>query len=57
MIVKNFAPESDTIVLDSEHDMVTIERDESGVVYVTILSDDDSEMRLILGKEGHTQKL
>jgi hypothetical protein len=63
----NQAPDSDTIVVtvaryDIEEDEVvtegsiTIERDEIGNVYITIV-DGDSETRMILGQEGYTQKL
>jgi hypothetical protein len=60
IIVDNLAPDTDVILIMIGDNQVamSISREEDGQVSVIITDNEEgSEMRLVLGQEGYTQKL
>ena len=59
MKIKNLAPDTDVIILESEDGYdITISRDEDGEVHVVIEDHlDGEEAKMILGVPGYTNKL
>lgn len=60
--INNFAPNYSLVQIDvaNEDDKltITVDRNSDGNIYISVLDhSDDSESRLILGKEGMTQRL
>lgn len=59
MKIRNFAPDSDVVVLTTEDGYtVTISREADGDVYIEVKDNEDgNETVLVLGKPGETQKV
>jgi hypothetical protein len=60
MLIRNLAPDSDTIILGDLETVggeITIYRDDEGETCVVIVLDDGTEHRMVLGSESETTKL
>jgi len=56
--IQNIAPESDEIRIRIDGFLIDIWRDEQNEIHVHVDDEEEgSEMRMVLGREGHTHKL
>lgn len=55
-LVRNFAPDSDTITIQIGDWTVTIDREDDGTVFVSV-EDGDTSARYILGEDNETQRV